>query len=143
MAGAVSVMIGVGVRVIIRLPNATEAFPILRTIFIRSVQPAGTTSTTRMILGVCPAWSGLGCARRVEVLDVNPGVASASLGLVASFVTVVTMRVVLAIALILLRVIPGVVSHGWRQLVDTKVRTNLLARIDGYSGTPVFRSCIK
>nr|GEW59067.1 Toll/interleukin-1 receptor (TIR) domain-containing protein [Tanacetum cinerariifolium] len=52
-----------------------------------------------------------------EVLDVNPGVASASLGLVAGFVTVVTMGVVLAIALILLRVIPGVESYGWLETV--------------------------
>nr|GFD30102.1 hypothetical protein [Tanacetum cinerariifolium] len=57
--------VGVGVRVIIRLPNATEAFPILRTTFIRSLQPAGTAFIMRMILGVCPAWSGLGCALRV------------------------------------------------------------------------------
>nr|GEV05487.1 R-linalool synthase QH1, chloroplastic-like [Tanacetum cinerariifolium] len=70
------------------------------------------------------------------------GVASASLGLVARFATVVTMGVVLAITLILLRVVPCVGSHGWRQLVDTKVRTNLLARIDGYSGWITLRSSV-
>nr|GEX31742.1 hypothetical protein [Tanacetum cinerariifolium] len=42
------------------------------------------------------------------------------------FVTLVTMGVVLAIALILLRVIPSVGFHRWRQLVDTKVRTYLI-----------------
>nr|GFC50370.1 hypothetical protein [Tanacetum cinerariifolium] len=71
MAGAVSVVIAIfmvdprpirGVRGIIQLLNATEAFPILRTIFIRNVQPVRAASTTRMILGACPAWSGLGCA---------------------------------------------------------------------------------
>nr|GEV00685.1 reverse transcriptase domain-containing protein [Tanacetum cinerariifolium] len=86
-------------------PNATEAFPILRTIFIRSVQPARTASTTRMIPGVCPAWSGLSCARR-KFWMLTLGVAYASLGLVAGFVTVVTMGVVLAIAFILFRVLP-------------------------------------
>nr|GFA31165.1 hypothetical protein [Tanacetum cinerariifolium] len=52
----------------------------------------------------------------------TPRISSMSLGLVAGFVTVVTMGVVLAIALILLRVIPSVRSHEWRQLVDTKVK---------------------
>ncbi|GJW73940.1 PAZ domain-containing protein [Tanacetum coccineum] len=59
------------------------------------------------------------------------GAASASFvvfSLVAVFVTVVIMGVVLAIALIFLRVIPGVGSHGWRQLVDTEVSTDALMR---------------
>ncbi|GJZ84232.1 hypothetical protein Tco_0649571 [Tanacetum coccineum] len=46
--------------------------------------------------------------------------------LVVVFVTVVMMGVVLAIALILTRVVPSVGSHGWRQLVDTKVRSGLV-----------------
>nr|GFD40284.1 hypothetical protein [Tanacetum cinerariifolium] len=46
-------------------PNATEAFPTLMITFIRSVQPVRTAFTTRMIPGVCPAWSVLGYARRV------------------------------------------------------------------------------
>ncbi|GJT41290.1 hypothetical protein Tco_0941155 [Tanacetum coccineum] len=53
------------------------------------------------------------------------GAASASFGvfyLFVAFVTVVTIGVVLAVALIFLRVIPSVGSHRWRQLVDTKVR---------------------
>ncbi|GKD49515.1 zinc finger, RING/FYVE/PHD-type containing protein, partial [Tanacetum coccineum] len=57
------------------------------------------------------------------------GATSISFGafsLVAVFVTVVTMGVVLAIALILTRVVPSVGSHGWRQLVDTKVKSGLV-----------------
>nr|GEW50771.1 ribonuclease H-like domain-containing protein [Tanacetum cinerariifolium] len=42
------------------------------------------------------------------------------------FVTVVTLGVVLAIALIFLRVIPSVGFHGWCQLVDTEVRPGLV-----------------
>nr|GEY05726.1 hypothetical protein [Tanacetum cinerariifolium] len=112
-----------------------------RAVFVTiGVGPVGTASTPRMVPGVCPTWSGLGCARRVGFAKskswmLTLGVASASLGLVGGFVTMVTRGVVLAIALILLRVILGVGSHGWRQLVDKKVRTNLLTRIMGYSGT--------
>ncbi|GJZ37580.1 IAA-amino acid hydrolase ILR1-like protein [Tanacetum coccineum] len=52
--------------------------------------------------------------------------ASGAFSLFAFFVTVVTMGVALAIAFILMRVIPSVGSHGWRQLVDTKVRLGLV-----------------
>nr|GEX25650.1 hypothetical protein [Tanacetum cinerariifolium] len=38
------------------------------------------------------------------------------------FVTVVTRGVVFAITLVLLKVTSSTGSHGWRQLVDTKVR---------------------
>ncbi|GJU48806.1 putative reverse transcriptase domain, reverse transcriptase zinc-binding domain protein [Tanacetum coccineum] len=57
------------------------------------------------------------------------GAASVSFGafsLVVVFVTMVTMGVVLAIALILTRVVPSVGSHRWRQLIDTKVRSGLV-----------------
>nr|GFA37971.1 hypothetical protein [Tanacetum cinerariifolium] len=53
------------------------------------------------------------------------GAVLASSGLFAGFVTVVTRGVVFAIALVLLRVIFSTGSHGWRQLVDTKVRMAL------------------
>ncbi|GJT90899.1 4-hydroxy-tetrahydrodipicolinate synthase, chloroplastic-like protein [Tanacetum coccineum] len=51
------------------------------------------------------------------------GAASDAFSLFVVFVTVVTMGVALAIALILMRVIPSEWFHGWCQLVDTKVRT--------------------
>nr|GEX26019.1 xylulose kinase-1 [Tanacetum cinerariifolium] len=73
----------------------------------RRVLSAGTTSTVRTIPRVWLVRPGLSCAWQV------------------AFVNVVTTRVVLAIALILLRVIPSVVSHGWRQLVDTEVKSGL------------------
>nr|GEU48352.1 hypothetical protein [Tanacetum cinerariifolium] len=68
-----------GVGVIMRLPNASEAFLILKAVSIRSVQPVRAASTTRKISGACPSWFGLGCAWRdvlviffTEILDVNP-----------------------------------------------------------------------
>nr|GEY76084.1 hypothetical protein [Tanacetum cinerariifolium] len=73
----------------------------------------------------------------------TPGVASASLGLVAGFVIVVTRGVVFAIALILIGVILGIGSHGWCQLVDTKVKMNLMTQRKGSSGILVFPSYIK
>nr|GEW50016.1 hypothetical protein [Tanacetum cinerariifolium] len=68
------------------------------------------------------------------MLTRGEGVASASLGLVAGFVTVVTRRVVFAIALILLGVILGIGSHGWRQLIDLKVGMNVATRRRSYLG---------
>ncbi|GKE84836.1 hypothetical protein Tco_1558578, partial [Tanacetum coccineum] len=47
-----------------------------------------------------------------EVLDIHPGCGIGVFSLVVGFVTVVTMGVVLAIALIFLRVIPSVGFHG-------------------------------
>nr|GEV29837.1 hypothetical protein [Tanacetum cinerariifolium] len=111
--------------------NLEDASSTLRTISIRRVSPARAAFTVKTIPGACPVRSGLGCAWRKSWM-LTLGVASASLGvfslpgLVAGFVTVVTMEVVLAIALIFLRVIPSVKSHEWRQLVDTKVMSNLV-----------------
>ncbi|GJU03003.1 ALP1-like protein isoform X1 [Tanacetum coccineum] len=71
------------------------------------------------LVTACPGYPRCSSQKsRMFTLDV----ASGAFSLFAFFVTVVTMGVALAIALILMRVIPSVGSHGWRQLVDTKVR---------------------
>nr|GEU33242.1 hypothetical protein [Tanacetum cinerariifolium] len=122
-----SVTIGVGKRITIRFYGVTEAFPILVVVIPWSTQGAGAASAPREISGI----RSLEFIKPYSIMNswiLTLGVELASTGLIAGFVTIVTRGVVFAITPALLRISFSTGSHGWRQLVDTKVRTALTTR---------------
>nr|GEX92369.1 SKP1-like protein 1A [Tanacetum cinerariifolium] len=91
---------------------------------------------------ITTSWSGKsGCKATVKLAGrvfFSPGVTDDVV--IDAHSVVVTRGVVFAITLDLLRITFSTWSHGWRQLVDTKVGMALITRIKRCSGLPKIMS---